>query len=128
MVRALSERTNPTPNIMNWNTESLWVEVTVVSILFLLGNIFLGHFEERSPRWRKLLKYIVTLIIILLISNYFGRTVAFSVLALSLLPVIYVHAILLPKKGINGWTAEPKSRYYEFRGWDKNIFNEENKQ
>jgi hypothetical protein len=112
---------------MNWNTESLWVEVAAVSILFLLGNIFLGHFEERSPRPRKLVKYIITLIIILLISNYFGRTVAFSVLGLSLLPVIYIHAIVLPKKGINGWTAEPKSRYYEFRGWGKDIFREDNK-
>jgi hypothetical protein len=30
--------------------------------------------------------------------------------------------MLLPKKGINGWTGEPKSKYYDFRGWDKNIF------
>ncbi len=27
------------------------------------------------------------------------------------------------KKGINGWTGEPKGRYYEFRKWDKNIFS-----
>jgi hypothetical protein len=28
------------------------------------------------------------------------------------------------KKGINGWTGEPKSKYYDFRGWDKNIFSD----
>src|SRR5258708_22258642 len=27
------------------------------------------------------------------------------------------------KKGINGWTGEPKSKYYEFRKWNKDIFS-----
>jgi hypothetical protein len=107
-----------------WNTDSYWVEVAVVSIFYLLGNITLGHFEERSPKWRKVLKYLVTLAIILALSAYFGRTVALTVLGLTLIPVAYVHGFVLPKKGINGWTGEPKSRYYEFRGWDKNIFGE----
>jgi len=111
-----------------WNTDSLWLEIAVVTIFFLLGHIYLGHFEERSPKWRKLLKYIVTLIIILSISSYFGRTVALLVLAISLLPVIYIHGVLLPKKGINGWTGEPKSRYYEFRGWSKDIFGSNKQQ
>ena len=107
-----------------WNTYSLWFEVSIVTIFFLVGNIFLGHFEERSPRWRPLIKYLVTLIIILSISLIFGRTTALLLLALSLIPVLYVHAVLLPKKGINGWTGKPKSKYYEFRGWDKRIFDD----
>jgi len=105
-----------------WNTNTLWFEVAIVSIFFLLGHISLGHFEERSPKWRKLLKYLVTLAIIISISIFFGRTVALVILGLSLIPVFYVHGVLLPKKGINGWTAEPKAKYYEFRGWSKNIF------
>ena len=108
-----------------WNTNTLWVEVSVVTILFLLGHIFLGHFEERSPKWRKLLKYVLTLSIILALSIYFGRAVAFVVLGIAFLPVIYIHAVVLPKKGINGWTGEPRSKYYDFRGWDKNIFGTE---
>jgi hypothetical protein len=107
-----------------WNTDSYWVEVAVVTIFYLFGNITLGHFEERSPKWRKVVKYLVTLAIVLALSAYFGRTVALTVLGLTLIPVVYVHGIVLPKKGINGWTGEPKSRYYEFRGWDKNIFGE----
>ena len=107
-----------------WNTNSLWVEIAVVTIFILLGHIFLGHFEERSPKWRKLLKYLVTIIIMLSVSIIFGRATAFVVFGLSFIPVFYIHAILLPKKGINGWTGEPKSKYYEFRGWDKNIFGE----
>lgn len=106
-----------------WNTNTLWFEVSIVTFFFLLGNIYLGHFEERSPRWRRLVKYIVTLAIILTISLLVGRTIALVILGLSLLPIIYIHGVVLPKKGINGWTGEPKSKYYDFRGWDKNIFD-----
>ena len=107
-----------------WNTNSLWFEVAIVTTILLLGHIFLGHFEEISPKWRKLLKFIITLLIIISISLFFGRAMAFSILGISFLPVIYIHAILLPKKGINGWTGEPKAKYYEFRKWDKDIFND----
>jgi hypothetical protein len=108
-----------------WNTETLWFEVSIVTIFYLIGNIVFGHFEERSPKWRKFAKYIVTLAVIILLSVYFGRTVAMTVLGLSILPVIYVHGVLLPRKGINGLTGEPKGKYYDFRGWDKNIFGED---
>jgi peptidoglycan/LPS O-acetylase OafA/YrhL len=107
-----------------WNTNSIWFEITIVTLFFLLGNILFGHFEERSPKWRKIAKYIVSLAVILLLSVYFGRTVALSILGVSIIPVIYIHCVLLPRKGINGWTGEPKSKYYDFRGWDKNIFKE----
>ena len=110
-----------------WNNESLWFEVAIVTIFFLFGHIYFGHFEERSPKGRKVLKYIVTLAIMLTLSVYAGRTVAFIVLGLACLPVIYIHGFYLPKKGINGWTGEPKGKYYEFRGWSKDIFGSENK-
>lgn len=107
-----------------WTTDSLWFEVAVVSAIFAIGNMVLGHFEERTPKIRRVGKYLLTLFLIGGISVYFGRTVAMIVLATSFLPVIYIHLYYLPKKkGINGWTGEPKSRYYEFRKWDKNIFS-----
>ena len=108
-----------------WNTNTLWFEIAIVSIFILLGHIFLGHFEERSPKWRKLLKYLVTLFIIISISVIFGRMVAFITLGVAFIPVIYIHVVLLPRKGINGWTGEPKSKYYDFRGWSKDIFHNE---
>jgi hypothetical protein len=103
-------------------TKSIWFEIALVTIFFLFGHIFLGHFEERSPKWRKVVKYFVTLIIIITISIFAGRVYALTLLGLSLIPIIYIHGIVLPRKGINGWTGEPKSKYYDFRGWDKNIF------
>ena len=108
-----------------WSPESLWFEVAIVSIIFAVGNMLFGHFEEQTPKWRRVTKYVLITIIICLLSYYVGRNVAMIVLAISVLPIIYVHGYFLPKKkGINGWTGEPKSKYYEFRGWDKNIFEE----
>ena len=107
-----------------WDTDTIWFEIAMVTIFFLLGHIFLGHFEERSPNWRKLVKYIITVIIIVSLSTFAGRIYAFAFLGLGLIPVFYIHAVMLPKKGINGWTGKPKSKYYDFRGWDKNIFDE----
>ncbi|CAN5544561.1 hypothetical protein BH23BAC1_BH23BAC1_35960 [soil metagenome] len=87
-----------------------------------LGHILLGHFEERTPRFKKLLKFVFVLIFVVFLSITFGSTVALTIFGLLFIPVIYIHLYLLPKKGINGWTGEPKSRYYEYRKWEKNIF------
>jgi hypothetical protein len=106
-----------------WSTDSLWFEVAIVSIIFAVGNMTFGHFEEQTPKVKRVGKYILITIIVCLVSVYLGRTVSMLILASFILPFLYIHAYYLPtKKGINGWTGEPKSKYYEFRGWDKNIF------
>ncbi|MDB5147787.1 MAG: hypothetical protein JWQ57_1807 [Mucilaginibacter sp.] len=107
-----------------WATQSLWFEVAIVSIIYALGNIIFGHFEERTPVVRRVGKYLLTLIIVVAISFYIGRISAMAFLAVFIVPLVYIHAYYLPrKKGINGLTGEPKSKYYEFRKWDKNIFD-----
>jgi hypothetical protein len=107
-----------------WTTESLWFEIAIVSMIYAFGNILMGQFEEQTPKFRRVGKYILTVIIICSISVFFGRAVSMIFLALFIIPLIYVHGYFLPrKKGINGWTGEPKSKYYEFRKWDKNIFS-----
>jgi hypothetical protein len=107
-----------------WNTDSLWFEIAVVSIVFALGNMLMGHFEERTPKLRRVGKYILILLIVCGLSVALGREVALGFLACFIFPLLYVHGYYLPKKqGINGWTGEPKSKYYEFRKWDKDIFS-----
>jgi hypothetical protein len=69
------------------------------------------------------MKALIALGVMAALSISFGRTVAFSVFGFMLIPIIYIHGIWLPRKGINGWTGEPKSKYYELRGWSKDIFN-----
>ncbi|HUR10323.1 MAG TPA: hypothetical protein VM012_03090 [Flavitalea sp.] len=108
-----------------WTTDSLWFEIAIVSIIFALGNILMGHFEERTSKIKRVGKYLMILVIVCGISILFGRNAAMIFLALMIVPLLYVHGYYLPKKeGINGWTGEPKSRYYEFRKWNKNIFSE----
>ncbi|NBB21177.1 hypothetical protein GVN20_17565 [Runella sp. CRIBMP] len=105
-------------------TESLWFEVAIVSIIYALGNILMGHFEEQTSKTLRVGKYLLTLLLVCCISIYFGRTASMILLSLFIVPLIYVHGYYLPKKkGINGWTGEPKSKYYEFRKWDKDIFS-----
>lgn len=108
-----------------WTTESLWFEIAIVSIIYALGNILLGHFEEQTPKIRRVSKYLMTLLIVCGVSVYFGREVSMISLSIFIIPLLlYVHAYYLPrKKGINGWTGEPKSKYYEFRKWNKDIFS-----
>lgn len=106
-------------------TESLWFEIAVVSIIFALGNILMGHFEEQTPKIRRVGKYIFILLLVCINSVYFGRITSMVFLSLFIIPILYVHAYYLPKKkGINGWTGEPKSKYYDFRKWNKDIFSE----
>ena len=102
-----------------WETNSLWFEVALVSVLFALGNILLGHFEVHTPRVRKLVKYLFTLALIVSLSAFVSRTVALSVYGLLFLPIFYIHLIALPRRGINGWTGEPKEHYYKLRGWSE---------
>lgn len=106
-----------------WATESLWFEIAIVSSVFALGNILMGHFEEQTPRIRRAVKYLLTLVIVCGISVLFGRTVSLILLGSFILPVLYIHAYYLPKRGINGWTGEPKSKYYDLRKWNKDIFS-----
>ena len=107
-----------------FTTESLWFEIAIVSIIFAVGNMVMGQFEERTPKLRRVGKYILITALICGISFLFGRSIAMTILGLSILPLLYVHGYYLPKKkGIHGWTGEPKSKYYEFRNWDKDIFS-----
>jgi hypothetical protein len=97
----------------------MWYEIAIVSSIFAIGNIFFGHFEELTPKWRRLLKFVLMTALFLAISYYAGRRwFHISLLILGFL-VLVIHGWWLPKKGINGWTGEPKDKYYEFRGWKR---------
>jgi hypothetical protein len=64
------------------------------------------------------------LLLICGLSVWVSRAIALTVLGLFFVPMLYVHLYYLPrKKGINGWTGEPKRKYYEFRGWNKDVFS-----
>jgi len=93
------------------------LDVVAVAVVLAFGNVAFRHFEQRMPLWRRLLKTAVILAITALLSYYFGRTGVVIAMGIALLPVIYIHAIWLPRHGVNGWTGEPKEKYYALRGW-----------
>ncbi len=94
-----------------------WLEVAVVATIFAIGNIVFGHFEALTPKWRRVLKVILVLALTRLITTQLGRTWAWTFIGLMILGVLIIHGWWLPRHGINGWTGEPKERYYAFRGW-----------
>ncbi len=96
-----------------WQIESAWFDVAIVMSIFAIGNILFGHFEEHKPKWRRVLKVIIVLAVTVGLARTAGRFWAYLVLSIPLLGAVYVHLRWLPQHGINGWTGEPKEKYYE---------------
>lgn len=94
-----------------------WFEVAVIFGLTTVGNILMGHWEEQTPKWRRILKPFVFAGLSALISATAGRGWFFVFLGIVAAFVVLIHAWWLPEKGINGWTAEPREKYYALRGW-----------
>ncbi|MEO1297857.1 MAG: hypothetical protein AAFW75_19160 [Cyanobacteria bacterium J06636_16] len=95
----------------------MWFEIAVISNIFAIGNILFGHFEAGIPKWKRTAKYFLSLGISVLISGIAGRFWFFAFLGTFLMFPLIIHVWWLPRKGINGWTGEPKDKYYELRGW-----------
>ena len=96
----------------------MWMEVAVVAIIFAVGNILMGHWEAQTPKWRRLLKFALVLAVTVALSAWLGRAWAFGFLGLMAFTALVIHAWWLPYRyGINGWTGEPKEKYYALRGW-----------
>lgn len=94
-----------------------WFEVAVIFGICALGNIFFGHFEEYTPKWRRVAKPFVLGGVSVLISALAGRAWFFALMGAFTLAFAIIHGWWLPRLGINGWTAEPKEKYYALRGW-----------
>ena len=94
-----------------------WFEIAMLGSFFTVGNIVFGHFEEHTPKWRRILKFVLVTAVSTSLSAWFGRFWFWAFLVGMALPVVVIHAWWLPKQGINGWTGEPKEKYYALRGW-----------
>lgn len=93
------------------------LDVGIAAVVLLLGNVFLRHFSPHMSWWQRLLKTFIILVLTALISYFFGRKGVLLEAGFALLPVLYVHGIWLPRHGVNGWTGEPREKYYVLRGW-----------
>ena len=97
----------------------MWMAVAITATIFALGNILFGHFEEKTPKWKRVTKLGLVLGFVAAISAAFGPVWGLAPVALMMLAAGVVHLWWLPRHGINGLTGEPKDKYYEFRGWKK---------
>jgi hypothetical protein len=101
-----------------WATTTLWFDVAIAMTVFMLGHLCFGRFVEHQSRGRRLLKSLLGVGLLVTSSAWFGRGWMYVVLAAIVAGVGTVHAWWLPRKGVNGWTAEPRDRYYELMGLD----------
>jgi hypothetical protein len=100
-----------------FSIDTVWFDVAMVMTIFAVGNVMAGHWEVHTPKWRRLLKIVVFTALAVIVPVTFGRVWLLAFLGVALLAVLYVHGIVLPRHGINGWSGEPKEKYYALRGW-----------
>jgi hypothetical protein len=91
----------------------------VVASLLALGSILFGRFEEHKPRWRRLLKATLGATLVVGVAATAGRAWAMTLVLFIVGAVAVIHAWWLPRHGVNGWTGEPRERYYELLGLDE---------
>lgn len=94
-----------------------WFELAVAFGGCCIGNIVFEPFAAGIPKWRRVAKMFLGGAISVYVSAMTGREGFFVMLGLIALGLVVVHGWWLPKQGINGWTAEPKEKYYALRGW-----------
>ena len=94
----------------------MWMPVAITAFIFAVGNILFGHFQERTPKWRRVAKVVLVLSVIGAISAKAGPLWGLVPIFLMLVAFVVVHLWWLPKHGINGLTGEPREKYYEFMG------------
>jgi hypothetical protein len=82
--------------------------LALMALLLAVGNIVFWRFDPRQALWRRVLKVIVALAVTAIVSRYLGIIGVIAWFAIVILPIVYIHAIWLPRRGVNGWTAEPR--------------------
>ena len=96
---------------------NIWIDIAIMASLYAIGGILFGHFEQRTPKWRRVLKFFMFTALIVLISSTAGRVWIIAFVGTLLAFVLVVHLWWLPKHGIDPFTGEPKEKYYALRGW-----------
>jgi hypothetical protein len=97
----------------------MWMAVAITAMIFAIGNIVFGHFEERTPKWRRVTKVLLVTGIVGGLAWKFGAFWGLFPVGLMLIAFVVVHLWWLPRHGINGLTGEPRDKYYALRGWSR---------
>ena len=102
--------------------DSLWFEVAVVSSIFAFGSIFFGHFEERTPRWRKVLKLLLFIAVVTALSAFLGRTWAFAIPGAGLARSCRHSCRLASQQGDQRMDGRAERQVLRARGWSRQKY------
>src|SRR5436190_21986508 len=71
---------------------NVWIDVAVVAGIFAVGNILFGHFESGTPKWRRVLKFVLVTGATALIASVAGHAgAALFVAALAAIGLSFHH-------------------------------------
>jgi predicted MFS family arabinose efflux permease len=106
-----------------WATNSLWFEIAIVSIIYALGNILMGHFEERTPKTRRVMKYVLTLLIVAAFRTFLAERYRWVFwLFSSFRYCTFMDIICQRKKGFMAGRVSPKVNTTNFANGTKTSF------
>lgn len=95
----------------------MYFDLFLAATLLAAGSMAFGHFEEKTPLWRRLSKLVMYLGVTALLSWTVGRPWSLIwVLGFPVLGMTY-HVWWCRKHGIGVLSGEPKDRFYELRDW-----------
>ena len=94
-----------------WTLDSRWFDVAAFSTLWAVLTVVFGHFNQHKPAWRRLAKFAALLTLLLVLIETAGRLWAYVSLGVLLTAGGWVHFAVLSKRGINGWTGEPREKF-----------------
>jgi len=95
---------------------AILLDLLATAALLALRNILFRRFTHYTLTYR-FLKTTALVAVMSPISYFFGHQGVLTTILLAALPLIHLYPILLPRKGINGLTAEPREKYHALRGW-----------
>jgi len=94
-----------------WKFDTRWFDVAAFSTVWAALIIVFGHFEQHKPAWRRLLKFALGMALLLGMAEMAGRAWAYAVMGMLLAAGGAIHFTVLSKRGINGWTGEPREKF-----------------
>jgi hypothetical protein len=69
----------------------MWMAVAITAIIFAIGNILFGHFEEKTPKWRRITKVFLVLGMVAALSARFGLAWGLFPIGLMLVAFVVFH-------------------------------------
>ena len=87
------------------------IDIVIVIVGVIVGNIVFRNFEKHLPIARRVLKHGALLSVLVVVGVLFGRIVFYGILLVLTVGQFVLHAWYFPKHGVNGLTAEPHERY-----------------